>query len=497
MKILLKRFLFPAVAFLLGTLLLLTAGELAFRFLFSFRNTNPIAYQLKNNLSKDPLTIQIATLGESTTEALIENGIDISWPQQLETKLNEHLRKTGSRYQAKVINLALGGSSSTFQVSALLSAFADQSPDAIISMIGINDHPRNPIERNALYESSYLARFVYWALIAYRCPNCYLRELGRPTTYAASLTKEESEAQDSAIKLFKELDREIDPRKSDRENKAAFETYKKRYADLRPTFKSGEPIANGDSAIHLFRLSLRPEFRKRHPELHDEVLRFALETLNLSYEKTVLVHPPYAQHFCHIKFRLDGSDCFKDLKKALQNGMPVTYPMLKMLSVQEGAKEDPFFQALFKSVGFDVDPTQSQDASLLRSYRTVADFANEHEVPLFAMQYPTGSTAGLRAYLAAGESGSSPGLATTFYSKQNEQPLPERYGKTIFVSNENFNDVVTSENVGEYFIDLFGLDRGLHFGHATAKGNARIADNALKALVENWPKIEARKQNFR
>ncbi len=51
----------------------------------------------------------------------------------------------------------------------------------------------------------------------------------------------------------------------------------------------------------------------------------------------------------------------------------------------------------------------------------------------------------------------------------------------IFVSNQNFADLVKNEGYDKYFLDNFARN----FGHTTPLGSKIIAENVAKAIIDH------------
>lgn len=489
-----RKILKSFAAFTAGAITLLFFLEAGLRLFHRFRPQPPATYtSIEQTTAPAQSLIHIVTLGESTSESTHENGIDVSWPAQLELKLNEYLAQTENPLRVRVTNLARSGTFSVFQVTALQNIFSDHPPDIIVSMLGINDSGRLQVGRNSLYESSYVVRLIYWSIIAYQCPNCYLRELGRSNANVENPTRADNIVRRSSQELISKFRFHLDKKTSENRNRRAFNNYKDELAALRSVDREAEHILNAESAVQLFSIAESAGFESANPNLCREILSFALDLMTATYDKTVLKEISYVQHLCHIRFRLNGGNCLADLKKAIQNGVPVTYSLLKMSAVQEGVQDDPFFQSLFQGVGFDINRNSIEPRVTQNSYRAIGDFATRHGITWFAMQYPTGSVEGIRQYLGEDTHTTSKSFADGFYQfKETTRILPQ-YKEVVFVSNENFRSLVSFGNDREYFKDLFGMRRGLQFGHTTAKGHSVIAENVFREIIKNWKNIEQRR----
>ncbi len=76
---------------------------------------------------------RILTLGESTTAPLYRDGVDISWPAELERKLKQNGLKI------KIFNEGKSGITSSHVVENLVQSIDYYKPNLIIAMTGIND----------------------------------------------------------------------------------------------------------------------------------------------------------------------------------------------------------------------------------------------------------------------------------------------------------------------------------------------------------------------
>jgi len=99
-----------------------------------------------------------------------------------------------------------------------------------------------------------------------------------------------------------------------------------------------------------------------------------------------------------------------------------------------------------------------------RNYQRLRDVLRTRGIPLIAMQYPTRSIASLERIL-----GDEPGV--------------------YYVSNaEAFREATTEEGRAALFVDLFAGD----FGHLTAEGNRRVAQNLADTILgEVLPRLDA------
>ena len=91
----------------------------------------------------------------------------------------------------------------------------------------------------------------------------------------------------------------------------------------------------------------------------------------------------------------------------------------------------------------------------IANYRKIRQLLAERGIPLVAMQYPT----------------------------RRLQPLKDILGKSsglYFVGNENMKALAERNGYAKYFVDMYAGD----FGHCTLEGNAIVAENAAKVILE-------------
>jgi len=102
-----------------------------------------------------------------------------------------------------------------------------------------------------------------------------------------------------------------------------------------------------------------------------------------------------------------------------------------------------------------VSEDTSYAAVTIANYRKIRQLLEERGIPLVAMQYPTRKLQPLKD-IFSGDSG------------------------IYFVSNENMKALAESNGYGKYFVDMYAGD----FGHCTMEGNALVAENAAKVILE-------------
>lgn len=473
------------LAFFSGLLVLILIVEVSLVAVSSYRKwrDRDVAEPPQAGLSNPPV-LRIAVLGESTSApASDQNNRRIDWPFQLENILNSELEAAKETYRVKIFNLARPATSSPFQLALLQERASELDPDVIVSMMGVNDSSVENIERNFLYRNSFFFRLIYWSQVAWSCPRCYNTKMSGPdfeeTLDAPKKLEEEGKAEAESLQAL---------RAADIASLSDLAKFQMKIRELQKRYGKDSAHMNLSLGLQLLLLSSSPQIRDVKPDLEAALLAEA-ESLHLqSYTAMVTRVHWSVEIFCHIMNRQKRQAvCLEAIKRALANGAPAT-PRLLTVAAYSGAAEDPDLQKVFRSVGFSVGRANERVRFLRQTYRRLAEFANDRDALLFAMQYPTGSVEGLKFFFSdAPDDGRT--MQSVFYMKETDRSVEKRYENVIFVSNESFKWIVSSKNSSEYFTDYFARDGGLNFGHTTEKGHEVIARNISTALRTNWSDV--------
>jgi lysophospholipase L1-like esterase len=466
--------------------------EIAFSVAHSLRQAARKQSSTEKKFDSDGNTIiRFSIIGESTTEPVYDQQLgDISWPAQLETKLNAYLEEKKIPYRASIRNLAQAATSSPFQFIKLKEDAGTHPPDVLLSMIGFNDTNRLwETQRSFLYRNSYLYRWIYWLQTAWFCKNCSSSDLSTPTPYLEAeplpeRTKSLMERARMVTAMFKD---KIEAETTGAARKLVFINFRTRFEILLNNSSDTETpwisAAIADGLFHIFQQTIY-----ENTDFQKEGYLYALNLLESHKDVVALNHGRTLEILCHLKSFLTQS-CLDDLRTAFQNGLPLSSPLLAIATAQDDVDNDAFFRQLFSRLGYDLEFKTESIARLY--YKRFADFANENDVLWFAIQYPTGAKDALKLFFLEESDFKGAAILDSFYSPPPNIVVPERFKNVVLVGNENFNDLVNESNTAEYFTDLYASRIGHRYGHTTAKGHAVIADNVLQALIDNWDKVES------
>lgn len=485
------KFVRKSLAIFMGFALALILMEMTFVIGHHLRQSllatksQEVAQTPKQIGSQTPITITV--IGESTTESVFnEAGLDISWPAQMGRKLNAYFEAQNINAHAEVRNLAQAATSSPFQFTKLVNDSEAHPPDLVFSMIGFNDSGRIwNAQRGFIYRHSYLYRWLYWLQTAWLCPSCTSSDLTHVyirTPPPAGHAKEVQQFQQSAENFRAKI---ILPSNDAETQKKLL----KDYQDFVTSFKAKTPEdlhdwINATAAAEIWSLYRNPNIKSN--ELSTKAFSYARSLLDSLKATLVTTDGETLQEYCNIKSALD-ENCLEDIRRAIEAGLPINYSLLQM-AVQHGAENNPYFVKIFERLGYDL---QLQPNSGHLYFRKIAEFVRDQGATWFSVQYPTGNREALKLFFHQSDKGGNPLSSKNFYTPPPNIEVPPLFKDVILVGNENFNDIVNENNRSEYFWDMFALRYGHRFGHTTAKGHELIADNAMKALLENWNVVAA------
>jgi hypothetical protein len=428
------------------------------------------------SLPKEAVAIEVLAIGESTTAAHFVNGEDVSWPKQAESLSLRKRQSDAISFELKIHNLASSGINSAVLVERLESGLQSRSwgdgPKYVIAMMGINDGHAMIVNHSWVYRKSVVARFLYWAYVSWRCPSCYRISLQQ--TEAPLIDPRHDKALDFLNLLESKT---VDVL---RDMSVLEELELKLEDELISSSEQGVGIALawGNWA---YQLSLRPAFSSLEYDFRStrmigpwrpEVARYAhfmsfTARLFMRFQQQLISNREAIPIACltYMAAFPDGkAECGKLLLGALRAGTDFT-PDLMRMALDAGIEGSPEVREQFHWNGVEVirGNDSPQVTALTNSYRRVLKLSREYNFRVLAMQYPTMPLRKLREVLR--DAG----------AEQDE---------VVFISNENFNLVVNDKNRSEFFDDLFGLQFGYPFGHATRKGNSVIAENVVQAIAE-------------
>jgi lysophospholipase L1-like esterase len=408
-----------------------------------------------------PDEFRIVVLGESTSAQFWTAGRPTSWAAQLEKNLNA----AGLGRRFKVINLAVGGTSTPFLLRELEASRHWIKPHAVITMMGINDN----LGLEYLHASS-LRIVKLWG---------WLRSAISPPPSAPLVDHAD----------FRRL---LDEMNSGPWVRA------RRPADLvfAPDFI--EAAARRDERLrwlvyhlaahgHLARYNQlkeekdSPQIKKTIDVLLDSCRRYAhlsrgLNPLDPRTLRSIV--------YCSAPDRRTHAAARRALRSSITAGALLDGPIITTLR-RIGGLQDPLFLRELKRHDVRYAPSRSKLELTRDSYRLLADRLKAEGVAFLAMQYPTGNSDAIRNYFA-----SNPRTDYRYHGEALHGHFPglevlPRYADVFVLGNENFKEAVAARGYSHYFTDRFAGT----FGHMTNAGHALVARNAADFIIAHWPAI--------
>ncbi len=465
---------------ILGLISVLLVGEFSMRFLAAMRN--PVVSEA------DPTenTIRIVTLGESTTAPYFSGEAegDLSWPHRLEARLNAELSARHSKLQVQVENIAKSGVSSAFQVSELRRRVRHGSVDILITMLGINDTWAMIPEENFWYRSSYLYRLIFWALEIKDCPSCF----GTASTEFAPprpLTSDQQRSTRDYMKLLKS----VRITSSDR-LKFVLAEFGKLEDVFEPDLVFNVALTTGWT---LFDYAEIIENREK-PSLRDELYQ-AAETVLTRFHSHVIRSNSALSLSCYLAMNLSKS-CIPLIEQAFDQGLVPDDSLLSLVANMNDSHPPRQLAAILQSRGVGFNTKIKSLEGVRMNYNALGEIASAHDILWFAMQYPSGTLAGLQWLMAREVPAKFGRFEEVFYIDrgplESQIPLKPIFKDVVFVSNRNFLTKTQEEGSEKYYRDLFARNAGLEFGHTTKAGYELIVENLLAEIRPRLSEIEAR-----
>lgn len=458
--------------FVLGFVCLLLAAEVSLRTVAWVRHWSRA--EKSTDVTKGTSTITILAVGESTTAPYfpgLDSKVDVSWPRKTEIRLNEFLEAAKSPYRVKVENLGVAGVSSAFLVEAVAKRLEEGPVDALVSMMGVNDAWAIIPETNFWYRSSYLVRLFYWAYETSLCPSCF-REKPQELLPIPDLTDE----QRNVYQAFrKEL--ELNPLKSQSDLER-----------LRSDFDRRE-IAMGPGAFQAMVLS-GWDLLKRLRDFGDAdprraMFRGEIERRFAQYRSQVLKTNNAVVLACYVELE-GGTPCAPLADEAFDGGMVPSDALITLLLSVPVEHRPRFLEPLLKSRGLVIASDIGTLEGVRRNYRRLAELVKVHELKWFAMQYPTGTVAGLQWLMAKQLPADRDRFHQFFYDEKGPavSEIDPVFNGVVLVSNQNFQERVQADGAEKYFRDYFARRAGMEFGHTTEAGYDLIAENLAAELLK-------------
>jgi hypothetical protein len=486
------------LAFGLGVIFSITAIEFFLFVLVSIQNywfAESLSKTNRSNSSEE--VFHIVVLGESTSQNWGYE-VDPPWPKILEGLLNSrvwnHQGTTVPSRQFRVTSIAQAGHFSTLQVDRLIREFENLRPDAVISMMGINDslavHRTDSDTKFRLR----ILRLGQWFDIFVTCREC---------KSAATVEDYRSIFKSIEVRFSQKLNQILsDPSSTSGEPfsgkhleliKASVESEIARAPQLRTAtlIYSGEILRSRAFAEFWKpnRETLRPESRRR--------LERALQIVrdwHLSVIAEVPNHPLALVGICRpVSGTEQNTLCVDRIVELAQRGEQIPIEVLFLARNQDAAsasKIDPLLRAYgYRVAGSSSDLSGKSYLATREAYQRLVRFLGKTGVDYFAMQYPTGSVNGLKEFFFSKPPEGRKSFADAFYVDshlpliEHDPRIAEEFHAVRFISNANFAQLIAREGEATFFVDMFARRNGLNFGHTNYRGSLEIAINARNALM--------------
>ena len=373
-------------------------------------------------------TIRVMCIGESTTALGGEN----SYPSQLEKILNQD----GTDKKFRVINKGVPMTNTAVIARKIDGWLKAYQPDAVVAMMGINDHNKLvPLDRSAYEGNRFLSFFQTYKFFRWLWNRWVFRDHSLTMNTRKKLSWIETK---KAIKEKHSVGRMI--QLSDRlESRSLARAVLKQLRALSEWVPDNEDmyIALGNVLIKYHWFDDLPEVidyfldrNHHHRWLYDEIA----EGCRDADFRQIIVQ--------HLNARIAAA--------------PEVWTMYEFLGTcyamsgkaQEAGKNFALAEDYRRRV---IDPVTQEN------YVRIVQAVNDYGAGMILVQYPMRDVEGLKVLL--------------------KQDLD--VDRLVFVDNQKtFQDRVAREGYDEYFSDRFGGD----FGHCTAKGNAVLASNVARAV---------------
>jgi hypothetical protein len=492
------------VAFTIGLAMTIMMIELTLRVLSVIwaLDGNAIDSKLKSHItsyfegSKDGKeVIRIVALGESTTAKFYNNGYDVSWPARLQRILNETPEVLAGKREIRVLNIAQPGTSTTFlvdELEALLSTPAAKAnpPQYVISMMGINDSASVVPQKSWLFQTSYTARFAFWAWRDFLCHDCYrISRVRKEDNVVTPDSRAKPLFNSLPIYRWPESKPELD------RIEALFVALANQNSNQREDLYLlwGKWLFEYSERLIVLEASGLTEKAKREGR---DPLKLRLYVLNLAksaYQaagSSLRKLQGSIKHACFVYNRLGDDKSCRDLVLAgIADGVELT-PDLLMVAMSSGGSHDTRLNRLLTDSGYRYLGYDKALIATRSSYLRMGELAKRHDFHWLIMQYPMGSVGGFKKYFSALSDqdflAQFPNALSLFFI-EDETPDAKTPGdlnfRHSFVSNSNFKELAIGEKQADYFLDLFAKGAGLPFGHTTELGHKQIAINVVNVMT--------------
>ena len=394
---------------------------------------------------------RIMALGESTTEYFKMNGVDISWPGQLEIVLN---RKNND--SVKIYNLGKSSTRVSFLKDNLKKEIDKIQPQVVITMMGINDiEALSYLNTESFFGSLKIVKIIKWIRASFsqsKIPS--QREHGQiyDSVKSIDLEKSDLEIQDQVRSRLSHFKNDL---KWFYMREVANKLYK----------KSVLYSLTGSSSSDFFRYN-------------DLAHSAAIEAYNLSGMDNA------AFRLMLITCRNDNSIQMKSflekLNLAIENNMKIDSSTIAMFLTI--FKNHPELDKYSKKLGYSVKQKTRAIDQLRNDYREIATILNSKKIQMIVMSYPTVKIDIFKSFFASNIKYDAENIGSYLYRVIPNIEVEPQFSNIIFVSNENFLDKKDLLKPNYIFTDLFTAWFGGKFGHTTELGHSMIVENILNNL---------------
>lgn len=439
--------------------------------------------------------VRIVALGESTTAKFYNNGNDVSWPARLQRMLNETPEVMAGKKEIRVLNIAQPGTSTTFlvdELEALLNTPAAKAnpPHYVISMMGINDSVSFVPQKSWLFQTSYTARFAFWAWRDFLCHDCYrISRVRKEDNVVTPDSRAKPLFNSLPIYRWPESKPELDRLEAEFVALANQHSYQRE--DLYLLW--GKWLFDYSERLIVLEASGLTEKAKREGR---DPLKLRLYVLNLAKSAHEAAGSSLSKlqgsikHACFVYSRLGDEKACRDLVlKGIAEGVELT-PDLLMVAMSSGGGQDTRLNQLIADSGYRHLDSATALIATRSSYLRMGELARQHDFHWLIMQYPMGSVGGFKKYFSSLSDQDFltqfPNTLSLFFIEDetpDEKTLGDLNFRHSFVSNANFRELANGQRQPDYFLDLFAKGAGLPFGHTTELGHKQIAINVANVIT--------------
>lgn len=454
-----KENLFKLISVGFGLFLAWLLLEVSMRLISVAWSDQLLKTKLDANTSQEDLVI--LALGESTTAGIGYGDGNLRWPMLLERELKK--KYPGKTF--KVVNAGTVGATSQFVIDAFFLRYQIEKPNLVISMLGVNDidfilKKRYKFKSIKLFDIlketlayhyySYSQNCLHWGPEQLKINESIHSELSEAAT-----AKKTAGMQEVAKKYL--------------------EKYPKQNFYINFTVGVSE-LNNAEESQKICGVPCAMEIKKSMDDGFDRLrlVRKLCPADTLSMNVFVAFAGKYG-------FREEAADSFLEYA---EHGGIISQSTLDKLSGWVISNNK--LKMALASAEVELITVNAFDFTQ-KSFITLENFLSEKSVPLIVMSYPS---VPIDAYknVFSEDSVKFDSFRDSFYHKFNSIPVAqEKFKNLYFVSNENFNEVVTSSNYNYYYIDNFCGKSGCKFGHTRLPGNLKIVENILiqqQSLIE-------------